>query len=48
MSQEAIDIPEHVKKSGAICEKLWTAAQSLLNNALQLEKALKKQVVILL
>jgi hypothetical protein len=40
MTQDTIEIPEHVKTSGAICEKLWSAASSLLNNALQLEEAL--------
>ncbi|MCM8535830.1 MAG: hypothetical protein NE334_07840 [Lentisphaeraceae bacterium] len=40
MTQETLDIPEHVKDSGAICEKLWTAAHSLMESSLELEEAL--------
>ena len=34
------EIPEYVKSSGAICEKLWIAAHSLLVSSLELEEAL--------
>ena len=40
MSTKILEIPKHVKKSGAICEKLWSAASSLLESAVQLEDAL--------
>ncbi|MCH2206831.1 MAG: flagellar protein FlgN [Lentisphaerales bacterium] len=40
MTAKKNDVPEYVKNSGAICEKLWTAADSLLVSSLELERAL--------
>ena len=40
MSNKEFNIPGYVKSSGAICEKLWTAAHSLLTSSLELEEAL--------
>lgn len=33
-------IPDYVKKSGSICERLWSAASDMLNSTLRLEDAL--------
>ena len=40
MSKKELEVHEYVKNSGAICEKLWTAASSLLESSLELEEAL--------